>query len=370
MSLPRGSLQPNSGNMNANQLISNYIYTRSLPAYSGRIGPPGPPGGTGPKGELGIMGPKGPVGPKGDKGQKGDKGRQGDDGIGLDGPIGPKGPQGDKGDQGIQGIKGQKGEIGVGDIGPTGPTGPQGEAGLAVVGSLDQTVKAGATTTQTIYANSIRFDSMNSNNNDGFIEIFTGAMKLTNDGAQQLITSRYEKGTYINLNEVYFDGTGLTTNLFSSNSATVKGTLTTGAIFTNGSGIDTRVTGFNTGGGTLNLGGVINAYVGVSTGSVDNVGALTIGANSTSISIGKTNTTTTMNSSLSGNAISCTNLSSTHGTFSGVTIASLSSTNFGISSSGIGTFAGVTCSGGLTSASLTSGPISSTSISTGVGTFS
>jgi len=371
MSRP-GSLQPNSGNMNTNQLISNYIYTRSLPAYSGRLGPPGPPGGTGPKGEIGDDGPKGSFGPKGSQGEKGEKGRQGDIGIGEKGDQGIKGTLGEQGDQGFTGItgpKGQKGEIGIGEKGDQGIQGIKGIAGDAVIGNLDQTINSGATTTATVYLSTLNVNNLSNNTNNAFINLFNGAVKFTNDGAIQKITSRYDDNIFLNVNEVAFNGQGIVTNLFTANSATVKGILTTGNIVTNGSGMDTRIANSNSG-GALNIGGVVNAYGGVSTGSIDNVGALTIGANTTSISIGKSNTTTTMNSALSGNTISGTSISSVVGTFSSnVAVASLSSTNFALSSSGIGTFAGVTCSGGLTSGSITSGAIASTSLSTGIGTF-
>ena len=378
MSLPQGTLNPNSGNMNTRQLLSNSVYTRSLSNSCGRIGPPGPPGATGPKGELGLTGDEGVQGSKGQKGE-----------IGIQGLLGPRGLQGLKGPQGSQGIQGEKGDRGPtgitgpeGPKGPVGPTGPQGiqgfkgEQGDKSVGSLDASVSVGATTDQPVFFSEININTLEAREGTS-IDIFGGYLQLINQGNDQMIQSRYADRIYIGINGVTFNGDGIITSKIVSTTGTITNGLTvTGGLFTNGSSIDTRSSGSVT--GTITAGGLITAISGVSTNSLDTLSALTIGTSATSITIGKSGTTTSIVSALSCNNITGTNYSilSGVGTFSGITcgvadVASIKSTSFTVSSGGLGTFSGVTCSGGITSSTLTTGAITGTNVTaSGTGTFS
>ncbi|MHC1703669.1 MAG: tail fiber domain-containing protein [Tenuifilaceae bacterium] len=169
----------------------------------GPTGPQGTQGVAGPAGVQGVQGPAGPAGAQGIQGPAGPKGDKGDAGTGLtnrggwvsgttynpsdyvfsestgnsavnsmwivqatatitstvlpksdltnwvefQAPQGPEGPVGPAGPQGLQGLTGPQGQQGVqgtqgeqGPIGPQGQQGDQGPAGLAIAGTVGQTI--------------------------------------------------------------------------------------------------------------------------------------------------------------------------------------------------------------------------------------
>lgn len=220
INIPRGTLTPNSGNMNSNRLRAAAVYTSSLASACGRIGPQGPPGGTGPTGaagstgatgNTGLQGIQGVTGPTGPQGRQGDQGIQGITGYtGYTGPTGPDGPQGFTGPNGIS-FTGPRGIDG-----PTGPTGIQGPTGNSTVGNINDVLAVGNTTVRNITVGSatvngtVLAQSITYPVGAGGVTNLTLCNSLTIQEAGNAVLRSI--GNYgINMNGVDFSSTGIVT---------------------------------------------------------------------------------------------------------------------------------------------------------------
>jgi hypothetical protein len=336
--IPRGTLAPNSGNMNTRQLLSSSVYTQSLSSSCGRIGPQGPPGGTGPKGDIGF---KGPLGDKGFKGDIGDKGFKGNIG-----PPGGEGVSGDKGDKGDKGNKGDNGPVGIGITGPPGrgdkgdkgEIGNTGPPGDVTVGTLTQVLTV---TPERPTANITELTAAIKQINTNKIDTYSGEfiaigdyLKIFDVGTQIFTTAPYntQSAVYIEINGVTFTNSNLnTSNLTVYNGVTFNGQLYSSGISTNGSIINTRKDGVTS--GKIYAGGDLFADQGVYTNNIDSTSTTNAfvigGVSAAAVFISRSGVSTTISSSLTCNSsITGTNLLSTNGLFS-------------INSSGGGTFSGI-----------------------------
>ena len=371
--IPKGTLAPNGGNMNTNQLLSSSIYTRSLSNACGRIGPAGPPGGSGPKGDIGANGDKGDIGDKGQKGIIGDKGPRGN--IGVDGIQGIKGSTGDRGDKGIQGDKGNKGEvgfkgeIGIGDKGDKGERGPPGE--VAAAGLNEVLLKDNISTQRGIVVPSVNTNSIIPYSGN-VIALMNPLFTMTAESSDITLNTN-SQGMYIN--EVQLND-GITANMmYINNGATIAG----GILYAN-RGISTiGITCLK-----LQANELITAAAGISTSTIDSNSSLSLGTvSATSVVISRTSIPTTIASTLTCNSsltsssfansnntasitstgvgtfsalVSNTNISAPlltstsytidniGATFQKISTPQISGTNYNISS-GIGTFNGITVNG-------------------------
>jgi len=111
------------------------LFSFSMLACEGPIGPEGPQGTKGDTGATGTAGAKGETGATGAQGQTGATGATG--ATGPQGETGATGPQGQTGPAGPQGQTGATGP--QGQTGATGATGPQGAAGAGVTSIVTYT---------------------------------------------------------------------------------------------------------------------------------------------------------------------------------------------------------------------------------------